>query len=130
MEPTVESPRPAEQRPPIEKKPSVVLEMPDLAKTGETVSEEEIALFVANGFPAKKRLIDEAAVVMFRAHRYEANWSPLPNFRDAVRQVVAEIEPVELVGGKGDVIFWHGRTVHSSGVHLGEDMWRGWRLGS
>ena len=58
--------------------------------------------------------------IMFRAHRFEANWSPLPSFRDAVRQVVAEIEPYELVGGKGDVIFWHGRMVHSSGVHLGD----------
>ena len=112
--------------------------------------------------------------IMFRAHRFEANWSPLPDFRDAVRRVVAEIEPVEFVGEKGDVIFWHGRTVHSAGVHLGdsirwavfadftmdrevlspeahkgmgqfewfkdakrfaedapvgEDMWRGWRLG-
>ena len=112
--------------------------------------------------------------IMFRAHRFEANWSPLPTFRDAVRQVVAEIQPVEFAGEKGDVIFWHGRTVHSAGVHLGdairwavfadftldrevlspeehkrigqfewfkdakcfaadapvgEDMWRGWRLG-
>ena len=112
--------------------------------------------------------------IMFRAHRFEANWSPLPGFRDAVTRVVAEIEPVEFAGEKGDVIFWHGRMVHSSGVHLGdsirwavfadftldgevlsaeehkrigqfewfkdakrfaedapvgEDMWRGWRLG-
>lgn len=112
--------------------------------------------------------------IMFRAHRFEANWSPLPDFRDTLRRVVAEIEPVEFAGEKGDVIFWHGRTVHSAGVHLGdsirwavfadftqdrevlspeehkrigqfewfkdakrfaedvpvgEDMWRGWRLG-
>ena len=52
--------------------------------------------------------------IMFRAHRFEANWSPLPDFRNAVRKVVAEIEPVEFAGDKGDVIFWHGRTVHSS----------------
>ena len=58
--------------------------------------------------------------IMFRAHRFEANWSPLPGYRDAVRRVVAEIEPVELAGDKGDVIFWHGRTVHSAGVHLGD----------
>ena len=58
--------------------------------------------------------------IMFRAHRYAANWSPLPGFRDAVKRVVAEIEPVELVGDAGDVIFWHGRTVHSSGIHTGD----------
>ena len=57
--------------------------------------------------------------IMYRAHQLAANWSPLPTFRDAMRQVVAEIEPVELAGGKGDVIFWHGRTVHSAGAHLG-----------
>ena len=57
--------------------------------------------------------------IMFRAHRYAANWSPLPTFRAAMRQVVAEIEPLELVGNAGDVIFWHGRTVHSAGAHLG-----------
>jgi len=58
--------------------------------------------------------------IMFRAHRYEANWSPLPDFRDAVRRVVAKIEPYEIAGDKGDVTFWHGRTVHSSGVHAGD----------
>ena len=60
--------------------------------------------------------------IMFRAHRFEANWSPLPDFRDAMRRVVAEIEPVEFAGGKGDVIFWHGRAVHSAGVHLGDSI--------
>lgn len=272
---------PVQQAPPIRKKPSVVFEIPDLRKAGETVSEDEIGFFVENGFLVKKRLIDGVAVetalenawaylrdqvpmaeaatppspdepstwtsprwarmpspdasgpyqgrqrivysghtvklhdlgdaaylldlvpnhprvravakailgedlrpsertrgvyaafpnagevdpddpgrltrplgphtdqvcqqlnvcvylddvpprnggftlypgshrIMFRAHRYEANWSPLPNFRDAMRKVVAEIEPVELAGEKGDVIFWHGRTVHSAGVHLGD----------
>lgn len=60
--------------------------------------------------------------IMFRAHRFEANWSPLPEFRDAMRRVVAEIEPVEFAGEKGDVIFWHGRTVHSAGVHMGDSI--------
>ena len=57
---------------------------------------------------------------MFRAHRYAANWSPLPAYRDILREVVEEIQPLELVGEKGDVIFWHGRTVHSAGVHVGD----------
>lgn len=60
--------------------------------------------------------------ILFQAHRTEANWSPLPTYRDAMRQVVANIEPVELVGDKGTVIFWHGRTVHSAGIHLGSDI--------
>ena len=60
--------------------------------------------------------------IMHRAHRLAANWSPLPTFRDAMRQVVAEIEPFELAGRKGDVIFWHGRTVHSAGAHLSRDI--------
>ena len=281
MELTTQGPRSSEQRPPIEKKPSVVFEMPALSKAGETVSAAEVAFFVDDGFLVKKRFIEETALemalreiwaylrrnvpmadgavvpspddattwaspewapmppagesgpyqgrqrivyagrtvklhdlgdaeclldlvpnhpgvravaqallgealkpsertrgvyavfpnacdadpedpsrltrplgphtdqvcqqlnacaylddvparsggftvypgshkIMFRAHRYESNWSPLPSFRDAVRQVVAEIEPYDLVGGKGDVIFWHGRMAHSSGVHLAE----------
>lgn len=283
MEPTVESSGATEHRPPVEKKPSIVFEAPDLSRPGETVSAEEIRFFVDNGFLVKKHLIDRPAVeealgriwayfgdhvpvaeeatapspddpstwgspewapmpkpdvsgpyqgrqrivyaghtvklhdlgnadflldlvpnhpgvravaevllgedlkpsdrtrgvyavfpkagevdtadperltrplgphtdrvcqqlnacaylddvpprnggftvypgshqIMFRAHRFEANWSPLPDFRDAVRQVVAEIEPVEFAGEKGDVIFWHGRTVHSAGVHLGDSI--------
>lgn len=58
--------------------------------------------------------------IMFKAHRFAANWSPLPTFGDALRRVVAEIEPVEIAGEAGDVVFWHGRTVHSPGVHLGD----------
>ena len=57
---------------------------------------------------------------MFHAHRYAANWSPLPAYREILGKVVDEIQPLELVGGKGDVIFWHGRTVHSAGVHAGD----------
>ena len=60
--------------------------------------------------------------IMFRAHRFAANWSPQPNFRDAVYQVVRDIVPVELPGGKGDVIFWHGRTMHSAGAHFGRNI--------
>ena len=57
--------------------------------------------------------------IMHRAHRFAANWSPLPTFKDALRQVVETIEPRELIGARGDVIFWHGRAVHSPGAHLG-----------
>lgn len=60
--------------------------------------------------------------IMFHAHRYAANWSPQPAFRDSVRRVVDEIQPVELIGNAGDVIFWHGRTVHSAGIHTGDDI--------
>ena len=60
--------------------------------------------------------------IMFGAHRYAANWSPLPDFRDAFQRVLDEIQPYELIGDAGDVIFWHGRTVHSSGIHTGDDI--------
>ena len=59
---------------------------------------------------------------MFREHRYEANWSPLSSFRDTLKEVVETIEPYEIVAEKGSVVFWHGRTVHSVGVHLGADI--------
>ncbi|MDA0790727.1 MAG: phytanoyl-CoA dioxygenase family protein [Proteobacteria bacterium] len=58
--------------------------------------------------------------IMFGAHRYEANFSPTDGFREAMRRVVAEIEPLELVAPAGSVIFWHGRLVHSAGLHTGD----------
>lgn len=56
---------------------------------------------------------------LFHAHRFSANWSPLPRFADTMRQVIQETVPLELTGCRGDVIFWHGRAVHSSGPHFG-----------
>lgn len=60
--------------------------------------------------------------IMFQAHRFEANWSPSDSFHDAMREVVREITPVEFAGQQGDVVFWHGRTVHSAGVHIGDSI--------
>ena len=60
--------------------------------------------------------------IMFQAHRYEANWSPTDSFSDAMQEVVRKITPVEFVGNQGDVVFWHGRTVHSAGVHIGDSI--------
>ena len=61
-------------------------------------------------------------MLMFQAHKYESNWSPLPSYQDAMRKVVEDIEPVELIGEKGTVIFWHGRMVHSVGIHIGSSI--------
>ena len=60
--------------------------------------------------------------IMSHAHAEQSNWSPLANFADYIKQVVREIKPVELKGEPGDVIFWHGRTVHSSGIHIGSNI--------
>ena len=60
--------------------------------------------------------------IMFRAHETEANFSPNDRFREHMREVVDTIEPFELCAPKGSVIFWHGRTVHSPGIHLGDDI--------
>ena len=59
---------------------------------------------------------------MFRQHRYEANWSPLSSFRDTLKEIAETIVPYEIVAEKGSVVFWHGRTIHSAGVHLGADI--------
>jgi len=60
--------------------------------------------------------------IMFRAHNFEANWSPTDNFGACIKRVIDEIEPWELTAPRGSVIFWHGRTVHSSGIHTGRDI--------
>ncbi len=58
--------------------------------------------------------------VMHHAHKYEANWSPEDEFGNCVRKVVREIQPYEFVGDAGDVMFWHGRLIHSAGIHSGD----------
>ena len=60
--------------------------------------------------------------IMSHAHSEQSNWSPLPTFSDYIKQVVRDVKPVELIGEPGDVIFWHGRTVHSSGIHIGTNI--------
>ena len=57
--------------------------------------------------------------IMHEAHETEANWSPRPSYRDAIRKVAQQIRPVEFAAVAGTVIFWHGRMVHSSGIHTG-----------
>ncbi|HIG40661.1 MAG TPA: hypothetical protein EYQ14_09000 [Gammaproteobacteria bacterium] len=60
--------------------------------------------------------------IMFQQHEFEANWSPLDSFDDSIQSVAEQIEPLELVAEKGACIFWHGRLVHTSGIHIGEDI--------
>ena len=57
--------------------------------------------------------------ILFNAHTYESNWSPTEQYATAVKKVVDTITPVELVAEPGDVIFWHGRMVHTAGIHVG-----------
>lgn len=57
--------------------------------------------------------------IMYYAHEYESNWSPKADYVEYLKKVVRTITPFELVGGPGDVIFWHGRMVHSAGIHTG-----------
>lgn len=60
--------------------------------------------------------------IMFGAHQFESNWSPLPTYYDAIEEIVASIEPLELTAAKGSVIFWHGRLLHSVGIHTGASL--------
>ena len=60
--------------------------------------------------------------LMYKAHDYAANWSPNESFEDATREVVRTIQPVELVADVGDVIFWHGRLVHTAGIHASDEI--------
>ncbi len=60
--------------------------------------------------------------IMFGAHEREANFSPTSEYGARMREVIDTIEPYELCAPQGSVIFWHGRTVHSVGLHAGEDI--------
>lgn len=57
---------------------------------------------------------------MHHAHSEEANWNPNSSYSDCVKRVVRTITPYELIGNAGDVIFWHGRLIHSAGIHIGK----------
>lgn len=55
---------------------------------------------------------------MHDAHRFQSNWSPKEGFRDRVREALENTTPFEFIGSKGDVLFWHGRLIHSAGIHV------------
>ncbi len=59
---------------------------------------------------------------LFKAHTHESNYSPLPNYEETVLAVLQDTTPLELVAPRGSVIFWHGRLLHSAGIHVGEDI--------
>lgn len=58
--------------------------------------------------------------IVSKGHLDQANWHPTSAFRPLLRQVRSTIRPVELPATKGDVIFWHGRLVHTVGRHSGD----------
>ena len=59
---------------------------------------------------------------LFHAHRQESNYSPLPNFNEKIAEVLRDTTPWELVAPRGSVIFWHGRMLHSAGIHIGDSI--------
>ena len=59
---------------------------------------------------------------LFGAHRQESNFSPLPCYNERVTEVLLDTSPWELVAPRGSVIFWHGRLLHSAGIHIGDDI--------
>lgn len=42
-------------------------------------------------------------------------------FRLAREQIIQDTTPVEFTGGRGDVIFWHPRALHSAGINQSAD---------
>lgn len=59
---------------------------------------------------------------LFQAHSHESNYSPLPTYEETVLDILKDTTPLELVAPRGSVIFWHGRLLHSAGIHVGEDI--------
>ncbi|HAO55262.1 MAG: hypothetical protein CMQ36_11105 [Gammaproteobacteria bacterium] len=54
---------------------------------------------------------------IFHQHRFQSNWSPTSSYQETVQQIAKETIPFEVCAPKGSVIFWHGRLVHSVGIH-------------
>ena len=38
-------------------------------------------------------------------------------YEQTVERVLGEVQPVEITGKAGDVVFWHGRMMHSAGIN-------------
>ena len=45
------------------------------------------------------------------------NWVPTDQSKEAMDNIVANVQPLEFVGKAGDVLFCHGWMVHSAGIH-------------
>eukprot|EP00928_Gymnodinium_smaydae_P039982 TRINITY_DN27199_c0_g2_i1.p1 TRINITY_DN27199_c0_g2~~TRINITY_DN27199_c0_g2_i1.p1 ORF type:complete len:382 (-),score=29.76 TRINITY_DN27199_c0_g2_i1:227-1372(-) len=59
---------------------------------------------------------------LYFAHEEDSNWSPRGDaLGEAEDLCMRSIAPLEIPGKAGDVIFWHGRLLHSPGVHLNQD---------
>lgn len=61
-------------------------------------------------------------LILSKGHTSQSNWSPNLEFRPLLNLVKCTIQPVELCGKPGDVIFWHGRLAHSVGRHSGDEV--------
>lgn len=59
---------------------------------------------------------------LFQAHSHESNYTPLPSYDADVLEILRNTTPLELVAPRGSVIFWHGRLLHSAGIHVGDDI--------
>lgn len=45
-------------------------------------------------------------------------------FRRAREEILRDTPPVEFTGGRGDVIFWHPRALHSAGINQSKELGR------
>lgn len=59
---------------------------------------------------------------IFHQHKFQANWSPKETYSDTVRRIAQDIEPWEICAPQGSIIFWHGRLVHTVGIHKNENI--------
>ena len=63
-----------------------------------------------------------SAQLLHPTSRQALNWVPTDGSMDAMRDLLANVEPLEFVGKAGDVLFCHGWTVHSAGIHEGPNI--------
>ena len=50
------------------------------------------------------------------------NWAPTERSQQVMDDIVTNAQPLEFVGKAGDVLFCHGWTVHSAGIHEGSNI--------
>ena len=58
-----------------------------------------------------------SAHALYHTSEQALNWVPTKRSKAAYGDIMANVQPVEFIGKAGDVMFCHGWTMHSRGIH-------------
>ena len=66
-----------------------------------------------------RRLPGSSHRSLYHGHTNEFNPGRNDTWQPRINEIRQTIVPAEICGAAGDVVYWHGRTAHSPGIHTG-----------